>query len=138
MNIGEYKTQLAALKSSATNALVGGIVLGVMAFAALLAKNIGIFLFSCVLAAALFWYRRRKLAAVRELEADFQAASEDPGLRPKKMIDLYELFGVQEHESANVIRQAVMQHFQAGTVEPRYLDMAKKTLLNPENARAVR
>ena len=53
MNIGEYKTQLAALKSSATNALVGGIVLGVMAFAALLAKNIGIFLFSCVLAAAL-------------------------------------------------------------------------------------
>ena len=74
MNIGEYKTQLAALKSSATNALVGGIVLGMMAFAALLAKNIGIFLFSCFLAAALFWYRRRKLAAVQELEADFQAA----------------------------------------------------------------
>ena len=132
MNIGEYKTQLAALKSSATNALVGGIVLGVMAFAALLAKNIGIFLFSCVLAAALFWYRRRKLAAVQELEADFQAASEDPGLRPKKMIDLYELFGVKQHEDPNVIRQAIMQHFQAGTVEPRYLDMAKKTLLNPE------
>lgn len=132
MNIGEYKTQLAALKSSATNALVGGIVLGVMAFAALLARDIGIFLFSCVLAAVLFWYRRRKLAAARKLEADFQAASEDPGLRPKKMIDLYELFGVKQHEDPNVIRQAIMQYFQAGTVEPRYLDMAKKTLLNPE------
>ena len=57
-------------------------------------------------------------------------APNQPVQAASKLVDLYAMLGVARDADINAIRQAIALHHNAGTVEPHYIEAAKKVLLN--------
>lgn len=74
-----------------------------------------------------------ELGIVREDDVNHDAINQDSNSSSQAtIVNLYELLGLSVDATENQIRQHIMQHHAAGTLDEKYLKAAKEWLLNPD------